>query len=120
MPVDAGIVGWLKDGLLYASSTDEAIAAAWGTDARESEITSCIATFAGATAEAARQQGFLKGPIAVEVVTGIKGQRVDLIGRAVTIVCDRLGYNNGLTVFVIGAEEQDGTDRTTLTVLRRL
>jgi hypothetical protein len=120
MAVDAETIVWLKEGVLWSPTTDAGVASAFGNDALETDIVSCLALASDAAVESARQQGFLEGPLAVEVLTGIKGQRADLIGRPVTITCDRLGYNSGLTVFVIDVQEQEGTDRTTLKVLRRL
>lgn len=119
MSVDAETVAWLKEGSLYSTATDAGVAAAWGDDARETTISSPLALSAGAAAEAARQQEFLEGPLAIDVVT-VKGLRSDLIGRPVTVTCDRLGYDGGATVFVIGVEEEARVERTVLTVLRRL
>lgn len=116
--VDAGIVAWLKEGALFAASTDAGVAAAWGGDALETEVMSCLALAADAAAEAARQEAFLKGPHAIEE-HDVPGERSDLIGRPATIVAGRLGYGAGLTVFIIGAEEL-ANGRTLLTVLRRL
>ncbi|HYI39984.1 MAG TPA: hypothetical protein VE053_06670 [Allosphingosinicella sp.] len=117
--VDAGTVAWLKGGVLFASSTDTGIATAWGVDASETEIVSCLALSSAAATEAARQQDFLEGPLAVER-HNVKGLRSDLIGRPVTITVAQLGYDAGLTVFVIGAEEAADVERTYLTVLRKL
>jgi hypothetical protein len=117
--VDGGLVEWLKQGALFASATDAAVVAAWGNDGRETEIMSCLALEADAAAEAARQLAIMKGSVAFER-HDIKGLRADLIGKPVTITCDRLGYDAGLTVFVIDAEERKGTERTDLIVLRRL
>lgn len=119
MSVDAGLAAWLKEGMLYASATDAGIATAWGTEAVETTMISPLALLGAAAAEAARQQAFFEGPLAVEV-HDVAGLRSDLLGKPVTIVCDRLGYAAGLTVFVIGYEEQAKVDRTNLTVLRRL
>lgn len=120
MPIpDAAFAQWLRDGVLYEASTDAALAAAWGPDAVETEIVSPLALLADAATEAARQQGFLGGPLAVET-HDVPGLRLDLHLRPVTIVADRLGYDAGLTVFVIGVEEQQDARRTTLTVLRKL
>jgi len=119
MTIDAGIVAYLKEGVLYAEVTDAGLAALWGELARETTIVSTLALSAGAAAEVARQQAFLAGPLAIET-HDVPGLRIDLLGRPVTIVADRLGYSAGLVVFVIGVEEQDQVARTTLTVLRRL
>lgn len=119
MPVDAAQVQWLKDGAKFEVSTDAGIVAAWGADASETEIVSPLALVADATPEAARQEAFLKGPLVVDrhIVPGLKAH---LTGRPVTLTIARLGYDAGLDVFVLGAEEQDGVELTTLTVLRRL
>lgn len=119
MPVDAAIVEWLKQGALFASATDAGVGAAWGADASETEIVSPLALEADAAAEATRQQAFLEGPLVVEV-HDVPGLRSDLFGRPVTIVANRLGYDAGVVVFVIGVEEQERVERTRLTVLRRL
>ncbi|HYD12741.1 MAG TPA: hypothetical protein VEC11_07825 [Allosphingosinicella sp.] len=119
MPVDAGLVDWLKTGAKFEASTDAGIAAAWGADAAETEIVSPLALLADAAAEAVRQEAFLKGPLVIDrhVVRGLKAY---LVGRPATITIDRLGYDAGVDVFVIGAEERDGVELTNLTVLRRL
>jgi hypothetical protein len=119
MPVDAGTVDWLKTGGLFEASTSAGIAAAFGADAAETEIMSCLALLAAATTEAARQQAFLGGPLAIDV-HDVPGLQASLIGRPVTIVSDRLGYDAGLVVFVIGVEEAELVKRTKLTVLRKL
>jgi hypothetical protein len=119
MSVDAGTAEWLKEGALYASIEDALAAAAWGADAVETKIVSPIALAADAQTEAARQLAFLKGPLALET-HDVAGLRSDLLAKAVTIVGAQLGYDAGLTVFVIGVEEREGVERTKLTVLRRL
>lgn len=121
MGIDAATVEWLKTGAKFEASTGAGIAAAFGADASETEIVSCVALQADAATEAARQQGFLEGPLAIET-HDVPGSRIDLWCRAVTITGDRLGYEvgAGLNVFVIAVEEQDAVTRTKLTVLRKL
>jgi hypothetical protein len=119
MGIDAATVEWLKEGVLFEASTDAGVAAAWGDLAVESKIVSPLALAAAAATEAARQQTFLEGPLAVEV-HDVAGLRTDLFCRPVTITSDRLGYEAGLDVFVIGVEESVQVARTQLTVLRRL
>lgn len=119
MTVDAGFARWLREGVLFAPANDAAIALRWGESARASEVRSGLATQAGAQAEAARQLAFLKEPIAVDEHL-VPGSRADLLGRAVTISGDRLGYEAGADVFVIEVEELDTTAQTKLIVLRRL
>jgi hypothetical protein len=117
--VDAGTVDWLKSGALFASATDAAVAAAWGEDAIETEIVSCLALEADALIEAARQQELLEGPLAVETHE-VPGLVSHLALQPVTLTCSKLGYQAGLTVFVIFARERDDVRRTVLTVLRKL
>jgi hypothetical protein len=116
--VDGATVEWLKEGRLIAPYTDSGIASAW-PDAFETEIMSPLALASDALVEAARQQGFLKGPLAEESAD-VPGLRSDLLGKCVTISSSNLGYAPGLDVFVIGVEEQELIERTKLTVLRRL
>ena len=119
MALDGATVEWLKEGALFASATDSGIASAWGADALETSIMSPLALAADAATEAASQQAFLEGPVAVEV-HDVPGKRIDLLGRPVTLTVARLGYDAGVAVFVIGAEEMQQVERTRLTVLRRL
>jgi len=118
MQIDAATIEWLKAGAKWEVSTGAGVAAAWGSDAAITEIVSALALASDASVEAARQQGFFEGPIAIErhVVPGLKAY---LRGRLVTLTADRLGYDAGLDVFVISVEEQDG-GLTALIVLRRL
>lgn len=119
MTVDAGFARWLREGVLFAPATDAAAAARWGDSARASDVVSGLATQAGAQAEAARQLGFLGGPLVIDEHY-VAGARIDLVGSAVRLTADRLGYEAGADVFVIEAEELDQTDQTRLVVLRRL
>jgi hypothetical protein len=119
MSIDTATIEWLKKGALFEAATDAGVAAAWGATAVEAEIISPLATSAAAATEAARQQAFWEGPMAVET-HDVPGLRSDLLGLPVTIVADRLGYEGGLAVFVIGVEEAESVRRTQLTVLRRL
>lgn len=116
MSVDGSVAAWLTADALYATSVP-ASAAAWGDSARETTIISPIALLADAQAEAARQAGFLAGPFAVDE-HDVLGSQIDCLGRVITIKGDRMGYQNGKDVFVIGAQE--GANITTLTVLVRL
>lgn len=119
MPLDAGYIQWLKEGIKYAISTDATFAGIWGEESIETTIISCIALEEDAEAEAARQQPFLEGPLAIEKVD-VPGLRADLAGRPITVTAPHLGYDAGLVVFVIGVEESKDVERTVLTVLRRL
>lgn len=117
--VDAGYASWLKAPSRTVGATITGAAAAWGDKAVDSTVVSPLALKADAQAEATYQAQFLAGPIARDTVL-VKGLRADLIGRLVTIVGDRLGYEDGADVFVIGAKESDRVQTTSLTVLKRL
>lgn len=116
---DSAVVEWLKKGALFAPATDAALGAAWGTDALETEIVSCLALSGATATEAGRQQAFLGGPLVIER-HNVPGLHQALIGRPVTITIARLGYDAGLTVFVIDAVELKAVVRTELVVIRRL
>lgn len=119
MTVDPAFARWLREGVIFAEAPDAAIAALWGELARISEITSCLATAAGAAAEGVRQIAFLGAALALDEHL-VDGLRHDLFGQPVTIVGDRLGYEAGADVFVIGIAEADDLEQTTLTALRKL
>lgn len=119
MSVDPAIVEWLKTGTYYAPATDAGVIAKWGAMGTTSQIDSPLALKAGAGAEGARQIAFLGGPLVLDQHL-IPGRRNDLKQRCITLVIGRLGYDAGVRVFVLSAEESSKGDQTTLTVLRRL
>jgi len=119
MSVDPEFARWLREGILFAAAEDAAIAGLWGGLARETEIRSTLALKPGAEAEAARQVAFLGGVLVIDTHL-VSGLRLYLLGRPVAIVGNRLGYEAGPTVFVLGVEEARDTDQSTLTVLRKL
>lgn len=119
MIIDAGFARWLREGALRTSAPDAAVAALWGELAGETEISTPLALLDDAVAEAGRQIEFLGGPLAIDEHL-VDGLRVDLFGQPVTIRTDRLGYQAGVVVFVIGAAEEEETEQTRLTVVRKL
>lgn len=119
MSVDQEFARWLREGLMFERADDAVIAGLWGTLARETEIVSALALKGGASAEASRQIAFLGGVLAIDLHL-VGGLRIDLLGRPVALVNDRLGYAAGPTVFVLGVAEAADTEQTTLTVLRKL
>jgi hypothetical protein len=127
MSVDQEFARWLREGVLFTAAESAAVAAAWGALARTTEIRSPLALAAGADAEAARQLAFLSGPL-VEDLHVVDGLRADLIGQAIVLKANppdgelangtrQLGYEMGVTVFVIGVQEHDELEQTTLLVL---
>ncbi|MGE4321761.1 MAG: hypothetical protein AB7E60_01875 [Sphingobium sp.] len=119
MNVDAEFGAWLRSACLIAVSSSSALEAAWGDLAAVGDLVSPLANKADAQAEAARQITLFGVPMVIEILQ-VAGLRVDLVGRPVTLTASRAGYAGSLTVFVLGAREVDGVERTNLTVLRRL
>jgi hypothetical protein len=117
--VDPGLADWLRGRALFTSAADAAITAAWGSDAIEGELVSPFALKADADTEAARQIAFWAGPLVLDTHV-VPGLRADLQGRVVTIATDKLGYGAGKPVLVIGVEEADDAEQTTLLVVRKL
>lgn len=116
--IDTGFAQWLRDPALYTKAVNAGLAAGLQAQAVESEIISPLLTKAAADSEAARQMVVLGGPLAVDQHI-IKGQRVDLVGKPITLTGAQLGYDAGVVVFVIEAEELEG-NLTSLLVLRKL
>lgn len=116
--VASDFAAWLKSDALYATANGAGVAI-WGETAKDSTVITPLAELVDAQTEADYQAAFLSGPLAKDQVV-VPGYRVDLIGQCLTITGDRLGYSGGADVFVIGAEESDGKNVTTLTVLKRL
>lgn len=119
MTVDPAFARWLREGIAYVDATDAAIDAAWGELARITDITTPLATEAGAEDEGVRQIDFLGAPMAIDEHV-VDGLRHDLIGQPVTLTIDQLGYAGGASVFVFGVAEAEELDQSTLTVLRKL
>lgn len=116
--VEPGYAAWLKTDARYVGATIAGAKAAWGDKAINATIVSPLAFKADAQAEAVKQAQFHAGPVARDKAI-VKGYRKDLIAQVVTLFGDRLGYEPGPSVFVIGAAENaNGT--TTLTILKRL
>lgn len=118
MSVDPEIARWFREGILYASAEDAATAARWGGIAITSSIDSALALKADAQAEAIRQLAIWSGPIGQDEHL-VAGDRKDLKLRCITLVIDRLGYDEGVPAFVLGTEPAEG-NMTRLTVIRRL
>jgi len=119
MSIEADFRAWLQAECLYASATSAELQAAWGTLAATSEAMSAMATKADADTEVARQLALFGAPMVVEILQ-VPGLRIDLFAKPVTLTAPRAGYAAGATVFVLGAKELDGVERTNLTVLRKL
>jgi len=119
MNVDPEFAVWLRSACLIAVSSSAELESAWGDLAAISESVSALTGKADAEAEASRQLDLFGVPMVVEVLQ-VDGLRIDLFARPVTLTASRAGYAAGATVFVIGAKELEGVERTNLTVLRKL
>jgi len=117
--VPSGFGAWLKSPARYSTATIVGAADAWGEKATTSTNVSPLAYKTDADAEAVRQAQFLAGPIARDTHVVI-GARSDLIGRVVRIIGPKLGYDDGVDVFVVAAVESETNGTTALTVLKRL
>ena len=119
MTVDPNFVSWLKQPALYAVSSVAGAAAAWGDKATTSSVVSPLRNQADAAAMAVTQAAFMAGPLPQDKAI-IPGLRSDLIGKCITLKGDRLGYEaGGVPVFVIGASENEQSNTTTITVLKK-
>jgi hypothetical protein len=116
-PVDTGIASWLKSEAMYRTR-NISLPSGLQPMATDSEIITPFATSAAADTELARQGALLDYALAQDVAV-IAGRRSDLAGKCVTLYCDQLGYDAGVNVLVLQANEQeDGT--TQLVVLRNI
>lgn len=119
--VDPIFAQWLMAPALWRVSADATLNARWGASAQTTERVTTIANGADVAAEAARQIAFLggNGPLAIEEHE-LVGEWAQYLGRIITLTIDRLGYDAGLNVFVIGAQDNRGAGTSILTVIRRL
>ncbi len=118
--LDTGFAQWLRQEALYTSLANAGLASGLLDSAIESEIISPLAIKAAADSELARQIAVLGGPLALDRHV-VKGQRRDLVGKCITLFepGGSFGYNPGVAVFVVSAEEQDD-NLTVLEVIRSL
>ncbi len=119
MSVEADFRAWLQAACSIAVASSPALQATWGELAAVAESISPLGDKADAEADSARQISLFGAPMVVEVLQ-VPGLRIDLFARPVTLTASRTGYQNGATVFVLGAKEMDQVERTNLTVLRKL
>lgn len=117
--VDPLFAQWLQNEGLWLVSQDAALAARWGSLALTTERMTTIASKADAAAEATRQLAFL-GPPAVIDEHLLVGEWAAYRGQVITLTIKRLGYDAGVAVFVLGAEDDRAAGTSRVTVLRRL
>ncbi|MFC3442542.1 hypothetical protein ACFOKF_15310 [Sphingobium rhizovicinum] len=119
--VDPVYAQWLMADCLWSLASDNAAIARWGDSALTKERQTTIATRADAEAEAARQLAFMGGggPMAVDQHL-LLGRWEPYRGQVITITGNKLGYDAGVDVFVLGAEDAWSAGTSRVTVLRRL
>lgn len=116
--VDPLYAQWLQGEVLYATRADAALAGRWGDAATVSERLTGIATRTDALAEADRALTFLsRGPFAIDVHQLVGADWHRQLGQVVNLTADRLGYDAGIDVFVLGAEPDRSTGLSQVTVL---
>lgn len=120
MPIPgATFAEWLRSPALYMTAADATTAANWGDDAPTSERITALSNSGDTDTEAGRQRTFMGLPMAKEVHQ-IAGRFAPYIGKVITLTLDRLGYDAGVAVLVLGAADDLATGLSQVTVLRRL
>lgn len=117
--VDPIFAQWLQSEGLWQLSEDAALSARWGDKALTTERMTTIALKADATAEGARQLAFL-GPVCAIDEHLLLGEWRGYRGQVVTLKIAQLGYDAGVDVMVLGAQDDRATGQSRVTVLRRL
>lgn len=119
--VDPLFAQWLMAPALQHVEQDATLVARWGATAVTSTRVTTIAAQADALAEAQRQIAFLggEGPLAIEEHQ-LAGVWAPFLGQVITLTIDRLGYEDGQDVFLLGAQDNRATGISTITVIRRL
>jgi hypothetical protein len=121
MAVDPLFAQWLMAAADYVVRADAAASSRWGSTALSSERLTGIATRAAAVIEADRQLAFFsRGPFAIEAHQLVGVDWIASIGTVVTMVNTDLGYEGGIDVWVLDAEEDRATGISTVSVLRPL
>jgi len=117
--VDPVYAQWLMADCLWSLATDAAGDGRWGKTGMAKERQTTIATREDAEAEAARQLAFMGGPLVIDSHL-LRGRWAAFRGQVITITGKRLGYDAGVNVFVLGAEDALASGTSRVTVLRRL
>ena len=117
--VDPVFAQWLQDEGRWHVQTSAAVAAAWGAIALTTERMTCLSEAADTQAEAVRQLAFLGFASAIDEHL-LTGRWAGFLGTVITVTIARLGYDAGVDVFVLGAQDDLSTGLSRVTVLRRL
>jgi hypothetical protein len=119
--VDPLYAQWLQRDADTVIRYDASAVARWGNSAAATARVTAIATRAAASAEADRQLAFFsRAPFAIEVHQFASLDWIAAIGTVITVYGDNLGYDAGIDVFVLGAEPDQATGISSVTVLRPL
>ena len=110
---------WLTGDALWASRVSAAMTARWGERAVLAERATGIALLADAQDEADRLLAFFaEGPFAVDEHQVVMGDGwAGQLARVVTLTIDKLGYGDGVDVFVLEATDDRATGLSTIAVL---
>lgn len=119
MAVDPIFAQWLIADGFWLVAEDAPGLARWGTTGASVERMTCLAFRADADAESARHLSFLRGPLVLEEHL-LRGEWRRYRGQVITLTAAKLGYDQGIDVFVLGADDNRATGLSTVTVLRRL
>ncbi|RIA44038.1 hypothetical protein DFR49_2274 [Hephaestia caeni] len=119
MSVDALFAEWLQADALFKIVEDAGRLDRWGDSAMTVERASALASKEAAANEGERQLIFFGGPLATEEHL-LPGEWRHRRGQVITVTIDRLGYEEGMDVFVLFAQDDLATGLSTVTVLRRL
>lgn len=117
--VDPFYAQWLQKAGLWVVRTDAGTLARWGDTAITAERMTSIALKADAVAEGDRQLAFMAGPHVIDEHL-LTGEWRSYRGQVATLTIDQLGYHDGADVFVIGAEDDEATGLSKVTVIKRL
>ena len=117
--VDPLVAQWLQSEGLWSVSEDASLRQRWGDTAVTGERMTTFATASDAAAEGGRVLSFRGQPM-VEDEADLPGTFVPSIGQVITIEHPDLGYQEGMDVFVIGAEDDRATGVSRVTFLRKL
>lgn len=117
--VDPLFAQWLQADGRWLVAEDAALRAAWAETGLTTQRMTTLATKAEAEAEAARQLAFL-GPVAAIDEHLLTGEWRDRRGQTITLTIDRLGYEFGPAVLVLGAQDDLASGTSRVTVLKRL
>lgn len=117
--VEPGYGAYLKGPARYVTTNIAGASDRWGDRALTATMMTPLVNKADAQAMATYQAQFMAGPLARDTIL-VAGLLAEYEGCVMTIFGDRLGYENGADVFILGVREAEKGGTSTLTVLKRL